>query len=122
MSIFHLLKILFLDDFYSFLDFWYYHLPKKIFQKVIDFIYFLDADIGIKSHFRNIFKPFYGEKFFILLLISLPFRILIIVIGTIFYSFFMFTAIFLIIIVITLPIFLFLIFINVIDYGILLRK
>lgn len=122
MFVFHLLKILFLDDFYSFLDFWFYHLPKNIFRKTINLIYSIDTNIGIRAHFRNIFKPFYGEKSFLLLLISLPFRILIILSGTILYSTLISLSLLLILFTTFSPVILFLIFLNILDYGILFRK
>lgn len=125
MVLVHLLKIFILDDFYSFLDFWFSHLPQKFLRKAIDLIYSLDAEIKIKSHFKNFFKPFYGKKGFILVILSLPFRILIITLGSLFYSLILLTALFFILFFTILPIGLLLVFLNslkIINYGVLFRK
>lgn len=122
MFLVHLVKILVLDDFYSFLDFWFFHLPQKIFRKTLDFIYSIDADIKIKSHFKNFFTPFYGEKSFILLLVSIPFRTLIIILGSLFYSIIIISSLVLILILTLTPIIFFLIFLNILNHGVLLRK
>jgi len=122
-TLFVFLKILFLDDLFAFLDFWFYHLPRQIFQKTIDLVYSLDAEIGIKAHFRQIFKPFYGAKGFILLVASLPFRLGIILFGTLFYSLIFLGAFLITIFLLFLPLLGLLAFISLFNHaGIYFRK
>ncbi|MER3406812.1 MAG: hypothetical protein C4278_00020 [Patescibacteria group bacterium] len=120
MILIEILNILILEDFFRFIDFWFYHTPRKIFRKTIDFIYSIEPDIGVKSNFRNLFKPLYGYKDFVLLLASLPFRILRIISGSLLYSFLLVFTILIILIWLLIPIIFLILFLK--QYEFLFRK
>ena len=57
-----LAEIFFLEDLYFFLDYWFNHLPKNVLRKTIEYIYFLDHDLGFRRNLRNLFSPLIFEK------------------------------------------------------------
>lgn len=51
--------LLIIEDFYYFLDYWFYHQPKNFFRQTLERIYVTQHDLGFKRTFRTLFKPFY---------------------------------------------------------------
>lgn len=87
-------QLFFLEDFYLFLDFWFYHLPKNLFRQVVDLIYLSQHDFGFKKNFRHLFRPFY---FF-------PLRLLYLIILSLGYTLFFFLSSLVILSLIFLPV------------------
>ncbi|GBD34764.1 hypothetical protein HRbin35_00512 [bacterium HR35] len=73
-SLINLFYLLIIEDFYYFLDYWFYHQPKNFFRQALERIYITQHDLGFKKNLRTLFKPFY---FFPLKFIYLSFLSLI---------------------------------------------
>jgi hypothetical protein len=79
------LKALILDDLIEFLDFWFYHFPKRIIRHFFDRIYVLDNDLKVKANLRNLSKPLYGDYTIIGRILALPYRLIKIFLGFVVY-------------------------------------
>jgi hypothetical protein len=102
----NILRALILDDLIDFLDFWFYHSPKKIIRNFFDQIYFFDKNLKVTTNLRNFNKPLYGDYTFIGYLIAIPYRFIKIIFGFIFYLLIFLIYLAFILIWIFLPIFL----------------
>jgi len=83
----NLIRALILDDLIEFLDFWFYHFPKRIVRHFFDQIYLWDKTLKVKANLRNITKPLYGDYTIIGYVIALPYRLIRIFFGFLIYFF-----------------------------------
>jgi sensor histidine kinase YesM len=105
-----LAEIFFLEDLYFFLDYWFNHLLKNVLRKTIEYIYFLDHDLGFRRNLRNLFSPLIFEKGILSFLIGRPvgfiLRFFLIFFLSIIYTLIFSFSFILIIFIFILPIFL----------------
>lgn len=78
---------LFWEEIYFWFSFWYGLWPKNFVRKLFDLLGDLDRQFSLRAHLRNFFVPLYGQKDFISLLISIVYRVFILLFGG-FLSFF----------------------------------
>ncbi len=83
----HILKALILDDLIEFLDFYFLHFPQNLIRNFFDQVYTFDKTLKLRSNFRNITKPLYGDYTLIGYFIALPYRLIRISFAFIFYIF-----------------------------------
>ncbi|MCS7200625.1 MAG: hypothetical protein NZ822_00500 [Patescibacteria group bacterium] len=79
------LKILILDDLIEFIDFWFHHFPQKTIRSFFDFVYLTDRYLNFRPNLRNITKPLFGDFSLVGYAIALPYRLIKLILGFIFY-------------------------------------
>jgi len=103
-----LAEIFFLEDLYFFLNYWFNNLPKNILRKTIEYVYFLDHDLGFRRNLRNLFNPLIFEKgvlsFFIGRPLGFILRIFLIFFLSLLYTFILFFSFLIIVLAFILPI------------------
>jgi len=103
-----LADIFFLEDLYLFLDYWFNHLPKNVLRKTVEYIYFLDHDLGFRRNLRNLFNPIFFEKGMLSFFIGRPlgfiYRFFLIFFLSLLYTLIFFLSFLLILFIFILPI------------------